>query len=215
LVDGRRPDEDRRTLNQPFADVVRSRRMTRSFTSQPVDHQIIERIVALASRAPSAGKTQGWHLVVLHGAQTAEFWDCTLAEGRRAGFRWQGLLDAPVIAVPFADPQAYLARYSEADKANTGLGASEQAWPTPYWTIDAAMAVNTLLLAAEDEGLGALLFAVFNGENELRARLNVPEHLQLLGAIALGYPAPTVEMSGRSAARPRRNPDQIIHRGGW
>ena len=39
------------------------------------------------ARAPSAGKTQGWHLVVLEGAETARFWDVTLPPERRCRVR--------------------------------------------------------------------------------------------------------------------------------
>jgi len=200
-----------------FADVVRSRRMTRAYRPAPLPDGTIERLVALANRAPSAGKTQGWHVIALEGEQTARFWDITLPPMRRGSFKWQGLLEAPVILLPFADPKAYVDRYAEPDKAATGLGSGADAWPAPYWTIDASMSVMTLFLAAEDEGLGALFFGVFKGERELRRSLGVPPYLQLLGAIALGLPAdPDRSTSaGRSANRPGRSPDQIIHRGAW
>ena len=147
----------------------------------------MSQIVDLASRAPSAGKTQGWHALVITAIDTAKFWDDTLAVEKRESFRWKQLLDAPIIALVFADPLAYVERYSEHDKAHTGLGASAEAWPTPYWTVDASFAAMTMLLAAEDAGLGALFFAVFSGENELRTRLCIPDALQLIGAIALGW----------------------------
>lgn len=204
-----------------FAEVVRRRRMTRAFDTRTLPDGLLDDLVDLASRAPSAGKTQGWHLVVLEGAETARFWDITLPVARRSSFRWQRLLDAPVIALAFADPQAYTDRYSEPDKAATGLGAGPGAWPAPYWTIDGSMAVMTLLLAAEDHGLGALFFGVFQGEQDLRRELGVPRGQQLLGAIALGYPAPPVEPHGtergpgRSAGRVRRRPTEIIRRGRW
>lgn len=202
-----------------FAEVVRSRRMTRAFDSRPIDADVLEVLVDLASRAPSAGKTQGWHLVVLEGADTELFWDSTLPAVKRDSFRWQHLLTAPVIALPLADSKAYVDRYSEPDKAQTGLGAGASAWPVPYWTIDASMAVMTLLLAAEDVGLGALFFGVFRGERDLRQRLGIPPGLELLGAVALGYPAVTSgdpsSGPGRSAGRGRRQAQQIIHRGHW
>jgi nitroreductase len=155
--------------------------------------------------------------VALEGTDTARFWDVTLPPDRRSTFRWQGLLSAPVILLPFADPGAYVERYGEPDKVATGLGAGPHVWPVPYWTIDASMAVVTLLLAAEEAGLGALFFGVFRGESELRVTLGVPDQLQLLGAIALGTPAQEAGPAdaGRSAARPRRPPDQIIHRSRW
>ena len=79
------------------------------------------------------------------------------------------------------------------------------------------MSVNTLLLAAEDVGLGALLFGVFNGEAELRGSLGIPTGLQWLGAIALGWPdrSGQPERHGRSAGRIRRSAADIIHTGRW
>jgi nitroreductase len=197
-----------------FADVVRRRKMSRAFSDEPLPEGLLDELVDLASRAPSAGKAQGWHLVVLEGTDTSRFWDITLPPARRETFGYPHLLDAPVIALPLADPQAYLDRYSEPDKARAGLGESVASWPTPYWTVDASMSVMTLLLAAEDAGLGALLFGVFRGEDELRLSLGIPEHLQLLGAIALGFRAGADE-PGLSANRPRRAPAEIVHRGGW
>ncbi len=188
--------------------------MCRSFRPDPVDPDLVDRLVDLASRSPSAGKTQGWHLVVLEGEQTDRFWRHAFPTERRAGFTWPGLFGAPVILLPFVDPQAYVARYAEPDKARTGLGAGPDAWPTPYWTVDGSMSVMTLLLAAEDAGLGALFFAVFNGEGQVRAELGVPRGMQLLGAVALGWPSPEPS-PGASATRVRRSPNQIIHRNGW
>ena len=202
-----------------FAEVVRSRRMTRAFDSRPIDADVLDGLVDLASRAPSAGKTQGWHLVVLEGTDTELFWDSTLPAVKRDSFRWQHLLTAPVIALPLADSKAYVDRYAEPDKAQTGLGAGASAWPVPYWTIDTSMAVMTLLLAAEDVGLGALFFGVFRGERELRQRLGIPPGLELLGAVALGYRSAAsgdpASGPGRSAGRGRRQAQQIIHRGHW
>lgn len=197
-----------------FDTVVRNRRMTRAFERTPVERSVLHDLVDLAARAPSAGKVQGWHLVVLEGDETARFWDLTLPAARRATFRWQQLLDAPVIALPFADAEAYVERYAEPDKAKTGLGSGRGAWPAPYWTIDASMAVMTLLLAAEDRGLGALFFGVFHGEAEVRSELGVPDGQELLGAIALGCPGQS-QQPGRSAPRRRRAPDEIIRWGAW
>ncbi len=188
-----------------FAEVVRARRMTRSFDTRPVPPALLDQLVDLASRAPSAGKTQGWHLVVLEGAETSRFWDITLPPMRRGAFRWKRLLEAPVIAIPLADPRAYVERYSEADKRASGLGSGTDAWPAPYWTVDTSMSVMTMLLAAEDVGLGALFFGIFQGERELRRALLIPPVMQILGAVALGYPAP-VDADRRRHDSQRRRP---------
>jgi len=189
--------------------------MTRAFASDPIDPAIVDDMVDLASRAPSAGKAQGWHVIVLEGAdQVDRYWDITLPADKRASFRWQHLLDAPVLMIPLADPSAYVERYAEPDKERTGLGAGAEAWPAPYWTIDTAMAVMTLLLAAEDRGLGALFFGVFQRESDVRTEFEIPDRLEIVGAIALGRPLRDDE-PGRSSKRLRRSADQIIHRGRW
>ena len=197
--------------------------MVRAFRRDPIDRSVLTRIVDLASRSPSAGKTQGWQLVVLEGDETERFWRATMDVETRERFRWKHLLDAPVIALSFADPQAYLDRYSSTDKSRTGLGDSLAAWPAPYWTIDASFATMTMLLAAHDEGLGALFFGVFNGEQQLRDDLHVPTDVHLIGAVALGYER-TPEASeandtafsrGASANLPRLSTDDIVHYGGW
>lgn len=188
--------------------------MSRSFESRPVAWAQVRNAVDLATRAPSAGKTQGWHVVVLEGDDVAAFWDDTLPDHKRAAFAWPELLLAPMIILPFADPQMYVDRYAEPDKQATGLGAGAEAWPVPYWTVDASFAVMTMLLALRDAELGALFFGVFSGEAALRRRLGVPDRLQLLGAIAIGHPTGT-ERRGRSATRPRRAVDDVIHRSRW
>lgn len=194
--------------------------MTRAFSARSVEPKLLDRLVYLASRAPSAGKTQGWHLLIIEGEQVAEFWNATFPLESRSEFKWQQLFDAPVIAIAFADPDAYVRRYGEADKTSTGLGTGVSAWPTPYWTVDASFAVMTLLLAAQDVGLGALFFAVFNGADEVRRIFGVPEQLQLIGAIALGWPLDQstenlVPELGVSAPRTRRSSSEIIHRQRW
>lgn len=197
-----------------FTDLIRTRRMTRAFLSQPIGDEMLRSLIDLAMRAPSAGKTQGTHYVVLTGDDVAAFWNDTLPLDKRATFRWKQLLDAPVIILPFVDPLAYVARYAEPDKQATGLGEGVHAWPTPYWTVDGSFAVMSLLLAVHDAGLGALFFAVFNGEQQLRTRLGVPEHMQLLGAIAIGHAVQNDE-TGRSATRSRMSIDDAIHQSRW
>ena len=79
------------------------------------------------------------------------------------------------------------------------------------------MSVMILLLAAEDAGLGALFFGVFKGERELRRALGVPQGLELLGALALGYPAEPEKSEGYGSKRgTTRSPAGADHRrGGW
>lgn len=197
-----------------FSDVVRSRRMTRSFSSAPVNATVLEACVELGLRAPSAGKSQGWHVLLLSGDDTSRYWDVALAQEKRASFAFPGLLQAPVIALMLADSSAYLQRYSEPDKAHTGLGNSVDDWPAPYWTIDASFSTMTFLLALEDNGLGALFFAHANEEG-LRSEFNLPADVQILGTVALGHPAEGVARQGRSASRTTKSVQEVIHQSQW
>jgi nitroreductase len=194
-------------------DAVRRRHMVRAFEPRPVPPELVDELMDLARRSPSAGNSQPWAFVVLEGEQTARLWDVTLPAEQRTSFRWQGLLDAPVVVLPLVSADAYLDRYRQPDKTATGLGESEEAWPVPYWWVDGGMAVETLLLGAVDAGLGALFFGLFDDEPAVLAALGVPDGWRALGAVALGWPAP--DEPGRSAALPRPALDDVLHRGGW
>jgi nitroreductase len=197
-----------------LADALRRRRLVRTYADQPVAPDALARVLAAARRAPSAGNTQALDLLVLEGPdQTAAYWDVTLPADRRGGFRWPGLLRAPVLVIPCVDPGAYVERYAEADKARTGLGDDAGAWTVPYWHVDGGAAVMAMLLAVVDEGLGALLFGQFDHEPAVRARFGIPDAVAVLGTVAIGHPAP--DQPGRSADRPRRSLDEIVHRGAW
>lgn len=197
-----------------FADVVRARRMVRAFTDQPVDPDVLDRVLDLAVRVPAAGNTQGLDLVVLEGEQTSRYWDVSLPADRRDAFPWPGLLRAPVLIIPVSSPAAYVERYSEPDKQQSGLGEGEDRWPVPYWYVDSAFSAMVTLLAAIDEGLGAVFFGQFEHEAAIGAALGIPADRRPVGTIALGHAAEH-QRASRSSTRPRRPIEEIVHRGGW
>ncbi len=86
-------------------------------------------------------------------------------------------------------------------------------WPVPYWLTDAAMVAQNLLLAATAEGLGALFFGIFRGGEVVRTCFGLPEGAEPVGVLALGHPRS--HQPGRSASRPRRRLDDLVHRGHW
>ena len=192
--------------------MVDRRRMVRNFDPErPVPPDVLDRILANAVHAPSAGFSQGWAFLVLEGAEETErFWNVTWADGDRSAFRWPGLFSAPVLIVPLSHKQAYLDRYAEPDKGVTDK--RESFWPVPYWDIDTGMAALLMLLTTVDAGLGALFFGVFPQHlAPLRSAFGVPAEYTPIGAIALGYRAP--DEPSRSVSRGRRPMDQVVHRG--
>jgi nitroreductase len=192
-------------------DAIRKRRMVRAFDRRPVDPDVLDRILDAARRVPSAGNSQGVDLLVVD--EPERYWSLTFP-GDRSGFRWQGLFDAPVLVIPVVDPETYARRYSEPDKARTGLGAVE-AWSVPYWWVDGGMAVQNLLLAVVDAGLGALLFGIFEHEPAVKEAFGIPEERRIAGVVAIGHPSPAGDESGASAARPRRSLEETVHHGSW
>ena len=194
-----------------FQEVVRRRRMVRNFDARPIPAEILERILANAQHAPSAGFSQGFEFLVLEGpVQTGRFWDAVFPGERREGFGWPGLFRAPVLIVPLAHKQAYLDRYAEADKGWTDR--DERRWPVPYWYIDTGFAALLMLLTAVDAGLGALFFGITDAA-AFRAAFNVPDGYEPIGAIAIGYRAP--DRPSDSLKRGRRPQEAVVHRGGW
>ena len=197
-----------------FDQAVRRRRMVRSFTSEPVTPGVVDDICDLARRSPTAGNTAGIEFLVLEGHDTSAYWDVTLPSERRDGFAWPGLLAAPVLVVVWTNPGEYLRRYREQDKAGTGLGAGTEAWPVPYWFVDGGAAVMTMLLAAQDRGLGAAFFGMFAHEQAVRRCFDVPPDRRGVGTVAIGHPAGD-DRPSRSARRGRPDLGDALHRSRW
>ncbi len=197
-----------------FSEVVERRRMSRAFSDREIQPSTIETLLQQARRAPSAGNTAALEFLVLSGREeVALYWDTTLPADRRPAFPWPRLLDAPLLIIPWVDPGAYVKRYSQTDKAHTGLGSSESDWTVPYWFVDGGAAVMTLLHGAVDADLGALFFGLFGDEDAVRTKFGVPVGRRAVGCVAIGHPLP--ERKSSSVSRPRPTLDQIVHRGRW
>jgi nitroreductase len=198
-----------------LTEALARRKMTRNFSGRPLDPGVLDRLLAQALRAPSAGNTQGRELVILEGAdETSLFWNATTDRAwRSSARRAEGLARAPVVVLPFADPDAYETRYREPDK-RPRTEEPEVEWVVPYWLVDTAFAVMVLLLGAADIGLGAAFLGNFRGEADLHTALGVPDRFQWLGAVLLGEAAEPDPPSS-SASRPRRNLEDSVHRGHW
>lgn len=193
-------------------EALRRRRMVRAFEDRPVPREALARVLEAGRRAPSAGFTQGIDLLVLESAADREaFWSAeTDAEWRRSHPRHEETRRAPVVVVPLTGPAPYVQRYSQPDKAGSGLD-DEKAWPVPYWWVDAGCAVMAILVAAVDEGLGALFMGLFRGEEGVRRACGVPGDLRPVGALLLGWPAP--DTPSPSLARRRRELGSQVHAG--
>lgn len=190
-----------------FRTVIARRRMHLRFTREPLALDTVDRITAAGLRAPSAGFAQGFALLALDDPDDlARFWACNRDNTQPPDVR-----RAPLVVVPFANQRAYMDRYAEPDK---GWAPDEALWPVPYWYIDTGFAALLMLLAAVDEGLGALLFGIPRPDwPTLRTTFEVPEAFDPIGAVVVGHPADDPQSPAIAARRRPRHTQ--IHRGHW
>jgi nitroreductase len=189
-----------------FQEVVRLRRMVRTFTDEPVPQAALDRILGNALRGPSAGFSQGQAFLVLTDASDRErFWAVAGAAIDPSA------QTAPLVVVPMSCKRMYLDRYAQADKGWTDK--DESRWPVPFWHIDTGMAALLILQTAVDEGLGAVYFGIVpQAVARFRSAFEVPDDHEPIGAIAIGYDGETEKRDLRSR---RRNLDDLVHYGRW
>src|SRR2546430_10599 len=96
-----------------FTEVVRKRRMTRNFTDEAVAPEVIERVVSLAQKAPSAGYTQGQSLIVVTDPVLKQQIGKLCQEHH---YEYPFVSRAPFLVIPCTSEAAYHHRYQEADK---------------------------------------------------------------------------------------------------
>ncbi|MEJ7795074.1 MAG: nitroreductase family protein [Nocardioides sp.] len=201
-----------------FQEVVRRRRMVRNYAESPVDPSIVDRALTNATRAPSAGFSQGWAFLLLdRPADVRRFWAATVSDlgDLDQPDTWlAGMLGAPVVIVPCSSKAAYLERYAQSDKGWSDR--DEARWPMPFWHMDAAMASLLILQTVVDEGLGGCFFGVPpDRDAEVRQAFGIPADYDPVGAITIGHPAASPGAEGSPSRRARRAPSEVVHRGTW
>ena len=176
---------------------------------------MLDRIVANAQRAPSAGFSQGWAFLVLSGKdETERYWNATMSPERRTDFGWPGMFNAGAIIVCLSNKSEYLRRYAREDKGWTDM--DEKRWPVPYWDIDAGMAALLILQTATDAGLGSCFIGVPpDKDGAVRAAFGVPDDHDPVGVITIGHRAEGERSSGSPRTRRRRELGELVHHGSW
>ncbi|MFE5818583.1 nicotinate-nucleotide--dimethylbenzimidazole phosphoribosyltransferase [Streptomyces sp. NPDC056479] len=189
--------------------VMRERRDIRNgFRSDPIPHEVLLRVLEAAHTAPSVGHSQPWDFVVIRSSDTRrtmhelamrqrEAYAKSLPKGRAKQFKElkiEAILDTPVNIVVTADPTR---------GGRHTLGRHTQPQMAPY---SAALAVENLWLAARAEGLGVGWVSFFD-EREMVRALGLPEHLEVIAYLCVGYvdefpDEPELMQAGWSKRRP-------------
>lgn len=189
--------------------VMRERRdIRKGFRSDPIPHEVLLRVLEAAHTAPSVGHSQPWDFVVIKSAETRrtmhelaehqrEAYAKSLPKGRAKQFKElkiEAILDTPVNIVVTADPTR---------GGRHTLGRHTQPQMAPY---SSALAVENLWLAARAEGLGVGWVSFFD-EREMVRALGLPEHLEVVAYLCVGYvdefpDEPELAQAGWSRRRP-------------
>ncbi|MGQ4486959.1 nicotinate-nucleotide--dimethylbenzimidazole phosphoribosyltransferase [Streptomyces sp. SAS_281] len=189
--------------------VMRERRDIRNgFRSDPIPHEVLLRVLEAAHTAPSVGHSQPWDFVVIRSAETRrsmhelaqqqrDAYAKSLPKARAKQFKElkiEAILDTPVNIVVTADPTR---------GGRHTLGRHTQPQMAPY---SSALAVENLWLAARAEGLGVGWVSFFD-EREMVRALGLPEHLEIVAYLCVGYvdefpEDPELMQAGWSKRRP-------------
>jgi len=148
-------------------DCIESRHSVRRYEKKDIPNEFVGRIIYAGIQAPSAGNMQPWEFIVVKDEKIKE-------ELATASLRQNHVKNASVVIVICADPEKSGDRYGERGK-------------TLYCIQDTAAAIENMLLAANNLGLGACWVGAFD-EEEVKNILNIPEKLRPIAVITLGFP---------------------------
>ncbi len=184
-------------MNEKFSDeeknglykAIYSRRDVRShFTSDPIEDEVLTRILNAAHHAPSVGFSQPWNFILIKDHETRnKIKESFEIERKRSSklvdepkrskylsFKLEGILDSPVNVCVTYDPSRFgpfvIGRSSIPD---TGL-------------YSVCCAIQNLWLAARTEGIGLGWVSILSNEI-LKKQLQLPEHILPIAYLCLGH----------------------------
>jgi nitroreductase len=157
-------------------DIIRERRSVRAYKSDPIPEESLRRVLEAARLAPSGKNLQPWKFICVQDSGLKR----KLAKASNAQYF---IVDAPLILVACGFP----------DECYRSLGRYMKSWP-----VDVTIALEHLILQAQEEGLGTCWIGSFE-EDEVKSLLAVPDHVKVLALTPLGYPDEVPEFRGRKS----------------
>jgi len=146
-------------------EVIQKRRSVRKYKKDPIPEKALMRVLEAARLAPSGKNFQPWKFIIVKDKALKE----KLAQASAGQFF---MAEAPIIIVGCGFPDncyAHMGRYMKS------------------WSVDVTIALEHLILQAQEEGLGTCWIGSFE-EEEVKAILNIPENVKVLALTPLGYP---------------------------
>ncbi|NHJ14389.1 MAG: nitroreductase family protein [Candidatus Thorarchaeota archaeon] len=141
-------------------EAIRNRRSYRGYLDKDIEEYKIRAILEAGRWAPSASNKQPWHFIVVQSKEMRE----KLAQAHAYG---RFMMHSPMVIVVLGDPDKH----------------------PKYHLCDPHNAVQNMLLAAFDEGLGSCWMGVRDTEIEpaFREILDIPGHLRVICCVSFGY----------------------------
>lgn len=149
-------------------EAVKKRRTIRKFKQIPIERQLLIKYIDAARVAPSAANLQPLKYALVNDPDTNQRVFELL--------KWAGYLGGEYDPKEAERPTAYIVVCADTNIRKTGYGE------------DAGAAVQSLILAALEDGIGACWIGSVD-RPALAELLNLPENLAISSVIALGYPA--------------------------
>ena len=172
-------------------EAMNTQRAMRRLKPDPVPEELIWKLLDAAVKAPSGGNRQPWNFIVIRDAATkakiAEWyldgWNTAYGPFRQAA------MASPAIAKTFASADRLANHLAEVPVfIMVTLDPARVAPVTPPGA-NVFPAVQNLLLAARALGLGATLTTVYRThEAEVKQLLGIPETVETMALIPIGYP---------------------------
>lgn len=149
-------------------EAIKKRRSVRAFKPDAIPDDVLRRVLEAAQWAPSAGDLQARDFIVVKdiGIRKALSY---------AAWNQNFIAEAPVDVVVCANERRSSVRYGRRGK-------------DLYCILDAAAAVQNLMLAAHALGLGTCWVGAFD-DDEVRKILGLPDWERPIAIIPIGYPA--------------------------
>jgi nitroreductase len=147
-----------------FIELIKKRYSVRAYKADPVEEEKLQQVLEAARLAPTAVNRQPFRIIVIHTAGRE-------AELRRIYDRgW--FVKAPLLLCACGIPAK---TWSRCDGKN-------------YNDVDVTIAMDHMILAATDLGLGTCWVAAFNPA-AARQVLGLPDGVEPIAFTPLGYPA--------------------------
>lgn len=156
-------------------DCILTRRSVRKFLNKPVEHDVLEQIIATAAYAPSWKNTQISRYIAIEDRAVLDTICRDFLHEHNANI---------VSGAPLLIAQTFVKNRCGYERDGSFTTQRKDGWQ--YY--DCGIAAQTFCLAAHDAGLGTVIMGIFP-HKELGEFLNVPEEQELMALIAVGYPA--------------------------